>query len=144
MPAKRKTDNRELHETDKPEVKQTKNATKREKLEEKMIEFIDLTKKAEPEAKNDYISIQLEGMGEAIRDSLTKRQQFNCLHEMQGIVYKYVSNQLDIEEGLQGKNNPMQMQQMPQQQQQPQMDPMAGGYRNLLYAEPLGMCSSVV
>ena len=59
MPAKRKTDNRELHETEKPEVKQTKNATKREKLEEKMIEFIDLTKKAEPEAKNDYISIQL-------------------------------------------------------------------------------------
>ena len=51
----------------------TKSFTKRGKLEEKMIEFIDLTKKLEPEAKTeDYISIQSDAMGEAIRDFLCK------------------------------------------------------------------------
>ena len=101
MPTKRKTyGNKELMESDKPEVKQTKHYTKREKLEEKMIEFIDLTKKSEPEVKkDDYIAIQLEAMGEAIRESLSRRQQFACLHEMQGVVFKDVSTQLDIKEG---------------------------------------------
>ena len=59
-----------------------------------MIEYIDLTKKAEVEVrKDDFISLQLEAMGESIRESLPKRQDNACFHEMQGVVLRYVSNQ---------------------------------------------------
>ena len=43
---KRKSDDKELAETERPEIKMTKASTKRERLEDKMIEYIDLTKKS--------------------------------------------------------------------------------------------------
>ena len=49
----------------------TKGSTKRERLEDKMIEYIDLTKKAEVDLrKDDFISLQIEAMAESIRESL--------------------------------------------------------------------------
>ena len=99
---KKKVDQKKLLESEKLEVKYTKSFTKREWLEDKMIEFINLTKKNEPEIKkDDWISLQLEAMGKSMYESLTKRQQYGCLHEMQGVVFRYVSSQLDRQEGQQ-------------------------------------------
>ena len=79
-----------------------------------MIEYIDVTKKAEVDLrKDDFISLQLEAMGESIRESLPKRQANACLHEMQGVVFQYVSNQLD-----QQMAQPMAQQMTPQIGQQ--------------------------
>ena len=76
----------------------TKGSTKRERLEDKMIEYIDLTKKADLR-KDDFISLKVKAMAESIRESLPKRQAYACLHEMQGVVFQYVSNQLDQQMG---------------------------------------------
>ena len=59
-----------------------------------MIEFIDLTTKqtaAElvPLATKDYVGTQLEAMGQAIRSSLDPRQQFECLFEMNNVLYRH-------------------------------------------------------
>ena len=100
--SKKKIEEKELADTERPEIKMTKSSTKRECLEEKMIEYIDLTKKTEVDAKKDkYISLQLEAMGESIRESFPKRQAYSCLYEMQAVVFRYVSNQLDRQEGQQ-------------------------------------------
>ena len=62
---------RELGDTDKPEVKYTPQHRHKERLEDRMIEFIDLTTKqtaaelvphAAPPTK-DYVGMQLEAMG---------------------------------------------------------------------------------
>ena len=100
-----------------------------------MIEYIDLTKKAEVDLrKDDFISLQVEAMAESIRESLGKRQAYACLHEMQGVVFWYVSNELDRQAG------PQMAQQMAQQMavtplQQQQDNRLEAGYRNLLYAD---------
>ena len=84
--------------TDKPEVKYTPQHRCKERLEDKMIEFIDLTTKqtaaelvphATPPTK-DYVGTQLEAMGQAIRSSLDPRQQFECLFEMNNVLYRHV------------------------------------------------------
>ena len=92
--------------------------------------------------KEDFISPQLEAMGESIRESLPKRQAYACLHEMQGVVFRYVSTQLDQQMG-----QPMPQQMTPQMQQQmghqmavlplqqQQDNQLEAGYRNLLYAD---------
>ena len=104
MPKKRRlgddSPNRELADTDKPEVKYTPQHRRKEKLEEKMIEFIDLTSKqtvAEmapppppPPVQKDYVATQLEAMGQAMRNSLDPRQQFECLYEMNSVLYRHV------------------------------------------------------
>ena len=63
-----------------------------------MIEFIDLTTKqtiaelvphAAPPTK-DYVGMQLEAMGQAKRSSLDPRQQFECLFEMNNVLYRHV------------------------------------------------------
>ena len=94
--------NRELGDTEKPEVKYTPQHRRKEKLEEKMIELIDLTSKqtaaemapppppAAPPAPKDYVATQLEAMGQAMRNSLDPRQQFECLYEMNGVLYRHV------------------------------------------------------
>ena len=40
-------------------------------------------------------------MAESIRESLGKRQAYACLHEMQGVMFWYVSNELDRQVGPQ-------------------------------------------
>ena len=91
-----------MAETERPEIKMTKGSTKRERLEDKMIEYINLTKKAEVDLRKDnFISLQVEAMAESIRESLPKRQAYACLHEMQGVVFWYISNQLDQQMGQQ-------------------------------------------
>ena len=67
-----------------------------------MIELIDLTSKqtaaemapppppAAPPAPKDYVATQLEAMGQAMRNSLDPRQQFECLYEMNGVLYRHV------------------------------------------------------
>ena len=83
-------------------MKMTKGSTKRERLEDKMIEYIDLTKKAEVDLrKDDFISLQVKAMAESISESLPKMQAYTCLHEMQGVVFRYVSTQLDQQIGQQ-------------------------------------------
>ena len=68
-----------------------------------MIEFIDLTTKqsaaelappppAAPPAPKDYVSSQLEAIGHALRNSLDAKQQFQCLYEMNNVLYRYVTN----------------------------------------------------
>ena len=121
----------------------TKGSTKRERLEDKMIEYIDLTKKAEVDLrKDDFISLQVEAMAESIRESLPKRQAYACLHEMQGVVFWYVLNQLDQQMGQpmaqqmtpqMGQNMGHQMAVPPLQQQQDNW--LEAGYRNLLYQD---------
>ena len=75
-----------MAETERPEIKTTKGSTKRERREDKMIEYINLTKKAEVDLrKDDFISLQVEAMAESIRESLPKSQAYACLHEMQGV-----------------------------------------------------------
>ena len=106
-----------------------------------MIEYIDLTKKAEVDLrKDDFIS--LEAMGESIRESLPKRQAYACLHEMQGIVFWYISNQLDqqMAQPMAQQLTPQMGQQMGHQMgvpplQQQQDNRLEAGYRNLLYAD---------
>ena len=67
-----------------------------------MIEYINLTKKAEVDLrKDDFISLKVEAMAESIRESMGKRQAYACLHEMQGVVFRYVSNELDRQAGPQ-------------------------------------------
>ena len=132
-----------MAETERPEIKITKGSTKRERLEDKMIEYIDLTKKAEVDLrKDDFISLQVEAMAESIRESLPKKQAYACLHEMQGIVFWYVSNQLDQQMGQpmaqqmtpqMGQNMGHQMAVPPLQQQQDNR--LEVGYRNLLYQD---------
>ena len=136
-----------MAETERPEIKMTKGSTKRERLEEKMIEYIDLTKKAEVDLrKDDFISLQVEAMAESIRESLPKRQAYACLHEMQGVVFRYVSNHLDQQMGQpmaqqitpqmgqqMGQNMGHQMAVPPLQQQQDNW--LEAGYRNLLYQD---------
>ena len=79
-----------------------------------MIEYINLTKKTEVDLrKDDFISLQPKAMGESIRESLPKRQAYACLHEMQRVVFRYVSNQLD-----QQMAQPMAQQMTPQMEQQ--------------------------
>ena len=66
-----------------------------------MIEFIDLTSKqtsAEmaaptpvPPPPKDYVTSQLEAMGQAIKNSLDRQQQFQCLYEMNNILYRHVT-----------------------------------------------------
>ena len=89
---------RELGETDKPEVKYTPQHRCKARLEDKMIKFIDLTMKqtaaelvphAAPLTK-DYVGMRLEAMGQAIRSSLDPRKQFECLFEMNNVLYRYV------------------------------------------------------
>ena len=125
----------------------TKGSTKRERLEDKMIEYIDLTKKAEVDLrKDDFISLQVEAMAESIRESLPKMQAYACLHEMQGVVFRYISNQLNQQMGQpmaqqmtpqmgqqMGQNMGHQMAVPPLQQQQDNR--LEAGYRNLLYQD---------
>ena len=89
---------RELGDTDKPEVKYTPQHRCKARLEDKMIKFIDLTMKqtaaelvphAAPLTK-DYVGMRLEAMGQAIRSSLDPRKQFECLFEMNNVLYRYV------------------------------------------------------
>ena len=90
-----------------------------------MIEYIDLTKRSETEVKKeDYITLQLEAMRESTRESLSKRQAYSCLHEMQGVIFRYVSAQLDRQKGV-----------APAPLQQQQDNQLKAGYRNLLYAD---------
>ena len=130
-----------MAETERPEIKMTKGSTKRERLEDKMIEYIDLTKKAEVDLRKD-----VEAMAESIRESLPKRQAYVCLHEMQGVVFWYISNQLDQQMGQPmaqqmtpwmgqqiGQNMGHQMAVLPLQQQQDNW--LEAGYRNLLYQD---------
>ena len=132
-----------MAETERPEIKMTKGSTKKERLEDKMIEYIDLTKKAEVDLrKDDFISLQLEAMGESIRESLPKRQAYACLHEMQGVVFRYVSNQLDqqMAQPMAQQMTPQMGQQMGHQMgvpplQQQQDNRLEAGYRSLLYAD---------
>ena len=112
-----------------------------------MIEYIDLTKKAEVYLrKDDFISLQVKAMAESIRESLPKRQAYACLHEMQGVVFWYISNQLDQQMGQHmaqqitpkmgkqmGQNMGHQMAVAPLQQQQDNR--LEVGYRNLLYQD---------
>ena len=106
----------------------TKGSTKRERLEGKMIEYIDLTKKTEVNLrKDDFISLQVEAMAESIRESLPKRQAYACLHEMQGVVFRYVSNQLGQQMG-----QPMVQQMTPQMGQQ-----MGQNMRHQMAVSPL-------
>ena len=104
-----------------------------------MIEYIDLTKKAEVDLrKDDFISLQLEAMGESIRESLPKRQGHACLHEMQGVVFQYVSNQLD-----QQMAQPMAQQMTPQMGQQMghQMGvPPCSNSRTISWRQGTGIC----
>ena len=89
---------RELGDTDKPEVKYIPQYRHKERLEDKMIEFIDLTTKqiaaelvphvAVP--TKDYVGTQIEAMGQAIRSSLDPRQEFRCLFEMNNVLYRHV------------------------------------------------------
>ena len=82
---------RKLGKTEKPEVKYTPQHRCKERLEDKMIEFIDLTTKeiaaemaplpAAPFAPNNYVATQLEAMGQAMRSLLAPRQQFEGLYE---------------------------------------------------------------
>ena len=37
--------------------------------------------------KKDHVSVQLEAIGEAIKSILNKRQQFDCMHKMNSILY---------------------------------------------------------
>ena len=65
-----------------------------------MIEFINLTTKqiaaemvpplAASLAPKDYVAIQLEAMGQAMRSLLDPRQQFECLYEMNSVLYRQV------------------------------------------------------
>ena len=78
VPKKRRVDDespaRELGETERPDVKYTPQHKRKEKLEDKMIEFIDLTTKqsvaelappppAAPPVPKDYVGSQLEAIG---------------------------------------------------------------------------------
>ena len=82
-------------------------------------------------------------MAESIRESLGKRQAYACLHEMQGVVFQYVSAELDRQAGQ--MTQPMAPQQMAPQQMGNQMvvpplqqqhdNRLEAGYRNLLYAD---------
>ena len=104
-PKKRRDESpaRELGDTDMPEVKYTPQFKRKEKLEEKMIEYIDLTSKqaaaemlppaapAPPPPPKDYVTSQLEAMGQAMRSSLDQRQQFQCLYEMNNVLYRHVT-----------------------------------------------------
>ena len=94
---------RELGETERPDVKYTPQHKRKEKLEDKMIEFIDLTAKqsvaemappppAAPPVPKDYVGSQLEAIGHALRNSLDAKQQFQCLYEMNNVLYRYVTN----------------------------------------------------
>ena len=124
---------------ERPEVKLTKGSSKRERFEDKMIEYIDLTKKAEVDIrKDDFISLQVEAMAESIRESLGKRQAYACLHEMQGVVFWYVSAKLDRQAGQ--ITHPMAAQQIGNQMavpplQQQQDNQLETGFRSLLYAD---------
>ena len=80
-----------------------------------MTEFIDLMRKQiELEKCENYKTIQLEAMGKAMKESLNKRIQFQCLHEMQNILYSFVSSQADM--------NQVQMHLMQQGYMQPAAD----------------------
>ena len=68
-------------------------------MEEKLIEYIDLTMKqdvsaaaafAVPEKPKDYVAMQLEAIGEAVRGNLNQRQQLECLHEMQAVPFRHM------------------------------------------------------
>ena len=102
-------------------------------MEDKLIEYIDLTMKqdvssaaafAVPEKPKDYVAMQLEAIGEAVRANLNQKQQFECLHEMQAVLYRH-------------------MQQQQQQQQQQAMNfgqqqrgqHFTGEYQQLLYKD---------
>ena len=121
----------------------TKGSTERERLEDKMTEYINLTKKAEVDLRKDnFVGLQVEAMAESIKESLPKRQAYACLHEMQGVVFRYVSNQLDQQMGQpiaqqmtpqMGQNMGHQMAVPPLQQQQDNW--LEAGYRNLLYQD---------
>ena len=128
-------------ETDRLEVKLTKGSTKREHVEDKMIEYIDLTKKAEVDLrKDDFISLQVKAMAESIREFLGKRQAYACLHKMQRVMFWYVSNELDRQARPQmtqpmapqmGQQMGNQMAVTPLQQQHDNW--LEAGFRNLLY-----------
>ena len=96
--------------------------------------------------KDDFISLQVEAMAESIRESLPKRQAYACLYDMQGVVFRYISNQLDQQMGQpmdqqmtqqmgqqMGQNMEHQIAVPPLQQQQDNR--LEAGYRNLLYQD---------
>ena len=76
-------------------------------------------------------------MAESIRESLGKRQAYACLHGMQGVVFWYVSNELDRQAGPQMTQPmaPQMAQQMGNPLQQWHDNPLEAGFRSLLYAD---------
>ena len=61
-------------------------------LKEKLIGNSNLTKHHSLEVKNDdYACEQLEVIGQVIKTSLNKRQQFKCLYGMNNVWYKYIT-----------------------------------------------------
>ena len=105
-----------------------------------MTEFIDLMRKQiELEKCENYKTIQLEAMGKAMKESLNKRIQFQCLHEMQNILYSFVSSQADMNQVQMHlmQQGYMQRQQIQIQQQptQEEDEGFTGGYQNLLFAD---------
>ena len=79
-----------------------------------------------PEKPKDYVSMQLEAMGEVVRSNLNARQQFECLHEMQGVLYRHMHQQ---------QQQQLQTQPQPQQQQQAAGNYYPGGFQELLYKD---------
>ena len=67
-------DFKEIEDTEKPEVKHTPKFKRKENLEDKLMEFTDLTAKQDAslalpmpvEKPKDYVAMQIEAMGEAI------------------------------------------------------------------------------
>ena len=92
-------DFKEIEDTEKPEVKHTPKFKRKENLEDKLMEFIDLTAKQDAslalpmpvEKPKDYVAMQIEAMGEAIRCNLSQKAQFECLHEMQSVLFRYMN-----------------------------------------------------
>ena len=99
-------------------------------MEEKLIEYIDLTMKQDvaaavplQEKPKDYVAMQLEAIGEVVRANLNQRQQFECLHEMQSVLYRHMQQQQQHQQGFN----------FGQQQQPGQQFP--GEYQQLLYKD---------
>ena len=78
-------------------------------MEDKLIEYINLTMKqdvsaaaafAVPEKPKDYVAMQLEAIGEAVRENLNHRQQFECLHEMQAVLHRHMQQQQQQQQAM--------------------------------------------
>ena len=92
----------EFMDTERPEVKFTLQFKSKEKLENKMIEFIDVTTKhtavempespVPPHPPKDHMTTQLDAIGQALKRSLDKHQQLQCENMYEVIVlYRHVT-----------------------------------------------------